>query len=182
MKNITHKILYLATTGDTEAINYIIESCSTLVFYCCYNKLRNRYDAEECSQEILNKIANNLSTLDISNINFKSWVYEVIKHNIKNYEKKKEYQNKNVSLNNEYVLDYKDYHHTPSETKLMLSEVEKYIGEFAYQIIILRIGYDYTFPEISEILNLPMERIKKTYYRSIKKVENYLKVNHEKKR
>ena len=60
------------------------------------------------------------------------------------------------------------------DKEVLLSEIEKEIGELSYHVLMLKKGYNYTFQQIAEELNIHPSKAKSLYYEAYKKARAYV--------
>lgn len=179
MKKITNKIITLAKNGDIEALEEIVDYYSQLSYYLSFKLLRNKFVAEDCAQDAMVKLLRNIKNYDSTKTDFSTFVYMIVESVALNYITVNNRYKKRVETNEEHVYDY--YHESDDEDyRYKLAEIEKLLGEFDYQILLLKLGYNYKFSEIAKLLDLSISKVKHSYYSSIKIVQVYVKGNYEK--
>lgn len=181
MKKISNRIISAAIEGDIEAIDKIIDYYSQLSYYFCFKILKNQFDAEDCSQRALSKLLRNLKKFDESKTDFNTFVYMIVENVALNYKTVDDRYKNKIEINEDYVYSYCDYNNDNLDLQWQLSTIEKLVGEVEYKILLLKIGHNFKFTEIAQMLNMSVSKVKHSYYNSLDKVHEYVKGNYEKK-
>lgn len=182
MNKISNKIIASAKKGDIEAIDVIIEQYSNLVYYLCSKYIKDPMETDDCAQEVLIRVIKVLETFDGNKSDFNTWMYKVTDNAVINYYNNLNRYRKKIENNEEVVYHYIDDRKYNDDSSLLLSDLEKVIGEENYKVLMLKIGFNYKFHEISEITGLSLSKTKRTYYEALKLVEDYKRGLYEKER
>lgn len=162
MKKKLHNIISNLKEGKNDYKElYII--CKDMIYKIAYSIVKNHEDSSDIQQNVMIKIME-LEKDQLPSHNEVSWLYTVVKNETLNYLKKKK-QNINIEELYEISLEenkFKDIEFVESYNKIFkkLSNCEK-------EIVSLKVFADFTFREISEILNMPIGTIQWKYYRAI---------------
>ncbi|NLD27061.1 MAG: RNA polymerase sigma factor [Acholeplasmataceae bacterium] len=153
--------------GDTSAFDIIYEETKKSVYLSIYSLIKDRSSIEDLMQDTYMKAINSLDYYQIGT-NFRAWISRIARNTTINYLKKK---------NREDVVD-------PQETtiiseledkgNLLLDQALRILSEPEKEIIVYRIVLNYTFKEISSILNIPLGTVFWNYQRAIKKIKREL--------
>lgn len=153
--------------GDTSAFDIIYEETKKSVYLSIYSLIKDRSSIEDLMQDTYMKAINSLDYYQIGT-NFQAWISRIARNTTINYLKKK---------NREDVVD-------PQETtiiseledkgNLLLDQALRILSEPEKEIIVYRIVLNYTFKEISSILNIPLGTVFWNYQRAIKKIKREL--------
>lgn len=174
MNSITNEIILKAQYGDHESLNKILKPLSQFAFYKAIKMLRNKEDAEDCVQSVLNNVAKNLHKYNFIDGSFINWCIVIIDNEITNKLRSNNRYDSIVSLNDEYTYNYSDDANMSSDRKLMLSEVEKILGEEEYKILFYKEGHLLTFGKIAEIMKCSEITVKRKYYAAMKKAKAFI--------
>lgn len=166
-----------AQSGEREAFELLLQKYEKPIYYSVLKALRNKYDADDCLQEILCTIVRNINTFDLRKAKFNTWVYTLTDNQIKNYLKKKKNSEETVQLNNEYVEDYGNVNAV--KDKEIFSIVEGMLNKEEYRILIMRFKYNMKFDEISKMLDVNISTLKRNYYDILERVKKYLNGGNE---
>lgn len=167
---VTDKMIISAQCGDYEALNYIISKYSKLAFYYSYNKLGNKFDAEDCAQECINKIVMNLHLYQIGPISFNTWAVSIIRNHIISYYRLNRNYIENEEKDEEFVFNYLE-DSKYSDKNLVLIEAERLLGKEVYEILLLKIGYGWTYDELSSHFNIPATSLRRICDDALKKLK-----------
>lgn len=167
-------IIKNAQNGNEEAIDYIIHKCTPIVNYMAKRSLRSQGDGEDCVQVTMERIIRKLPLYDPKKTAFTTWFYTVAQNAIMNYQAVYNKTNQvDVELNDAFVYEYTEIDTEKIVMDNKLSEIEMYLGPELYEILILRIGYEMTFYEISEVLNMPYHKAKREFKSAYKLAKEY---------
>lgn len=169
---VSQKLIKNAINGDVEAIDKLIDILSPLIYYVAAGKIHCKSEAEDCTQYILERLMRKLHLYDPKKTSFTTWFYAVIRNAYKNYYAR-HYVNETIEFNDEEVYNYTSQTREVNLRKDRLSSIEEYIGEELYEILMLRIGYEMTFYEISDILNIPYHKAKRDFNSAYKLAKQY---------
>lgn len=173
MNTITKDIIEKAQYGDHESLNKVLKPLSQFAYYKSIKILRNKDDAEECVQNVLNSTAQNLHKYNFKDGSFINWCIVLIDNEISNRLRTKDRLEAVVSFNDDYALSYPDQLNVSSELRIILSELEKIIGEEDYKILFYRIGHQYKFSQIAKMLGCSEITAKRRFYAALKHAKVY---------
>lgn len=182
MKKISKKIIKSAQNSNPEAIEYIIDYYSNLVYYISSKSFNDKLEIDDCTQEVLIRIIKVLPTFDSKKSEFSTWIYNVINSTVINYVNTYKRHKNKFEVNEGIVDSFIDKNSTSNDFNLILSDLERIIGKDYYQVLLLKIGYNYKFQEISEIIGLSLSKTKRLYYEALEKVEDYKRGSYEEKK
>lgn len=172
MNKITNKVIQRLKEKDEDAFHIIFYEYKPKIFYLAYKVTRNYDDAEDCVQEIFLKILKNIHCFDDSKSAFTTWVINVAKRYLYDYVKLRNVHMEKLVLNP--LIIYCKGVQNNYDKEVLLSEIEKVIGELSYQVLMLKKGYNYTFQQIAEELNIHPSKAKSLYYEAYKKARAYV--------
>ena len=127
--------------------------------------MKNKEDALDVIQETAYRSFKNLSSLKNTEY-FKTWLTKITINCAIDHIRKIQ---KVVQLNLEYI-EYTESYDEDIPLKLTLNELMDTLDEDEKSIVILKYYYEYTFKEISEILELPLGTGKSILYRALGKL------------
>lgn len=169
---ITNNIVKKAQQGDIEAIDKIINECTPLIYYLAARHFSGSTESQDCTQVVMERVISRLHLYDSSKTTFSTWFYIVIKRAIANY-KDQYFKHSQVELNDAEVLEYLDLDENEFH-KRRLSDVEDYVGDYFYNILMLRLGFELSFFEIAEELNIPYHKAKRDFHEAHKKAKEFV--------
>lgn len=125
---------------------------------------------DDLTQEVFMRIIDKINLFDDSKSSFKTWIFNVTKN----------YTINHITQNKEkYILDEEAINKTNKSTDLnyeMLKlDLKTYLTDLEYQVLFLRIEAKLKHSEISEVLNITIDKSKKTYQVAISKAKEILK-------
>ncbi len=169
--NITDDIVKKAQQGDEEAINKMIKVCSPLIYYLVARTLSGTTEAKDCTQVVMGRVMNKLHYYDCKKTTFTTWFYIVVQRSIRNY--KEQYEKyRAMEINDGDDQEFLDVDENAFHRR-RLSDIEEYIGEYYYNVLMLRIGFELTFYEIAEEYNIPYHKAKRDYHEAYKRARKY---------
>ena len=174
MKKITSKLIAEAQRGNLEALDQLLEGFSVYAYYYALAELNNKYDADDCVQQALINFVEYLHTYDDKPKFFYGWTHKIIENVTKNYKRTQIRYQARVQNDEDSTFIAEDINSISNETKLMLSDLEKHIGEDLYKILLYRIGYEYQYDDIAKILNLSLSTVKRKYKEALNAAQQYL--------
>lgn len=177
---INNKTIKAAQRGELEAIDCIIDNYSNLAYYHSLQMIQDQFGAEDCAQESVEKIIKHIDEYDFDSSSFNTWAYTIINNTTLNYIKKNKRYKKRVVSNEEEVYNCCDNSFEKNELRLILSDIQRIVTEEEYTILILKLGHNYKFSEISKILNISESKVKRKYYEAIEKTNKFIEGNYEK--
>lgn len=140
---------------NPKALDYVFNNYGNLIFKVAYSVLNNRQLSEECVNDVLLKIWNNIDSFDKGDDKFKSWLIVMTKYtaiDILRREKKHEnvlelesYEREDESL--EKLFEQKE------TKKQILSAINEFDKENR-EIFIRRFFLQYSIKEISKIIGI----------------------------
>lgn len=83
---------------DSEALKYVINEYSNLIFKVAYSLLNNRELSKECLNDVYMKIWNNSNRFNGEEAKFKNWICTITKYTAIDKLRKEEKHSKNVNL------------------------------------------------------------------------------------
>ncbi len=175
MKPTDKYIIELIEKGNEEGFTILFERYSSKVFYLCIKYLKNVDDANDCVQEVFMKTFEHLYEFNSNKSSFSTWIYTITINQIKDRMKANARRNRIYTVDEDAVFHCPSTQAESSEEAIILSEIEKIIGEQAYYIIFLRKVMKLSFGEIGKELNMSTSKVKHIFYNSYKIATCYLK-------
>ncbi|MBN1299451.1 MAG: sigma-70 family RNA polymerase sigma factor [Actinobacteria bacterium] len=181
-------IVERAKKGDKAAFEELVRSYSKYVYTNAFFMLRDSHDAEDVSQEVFVKVY--LSIKNFRGISsFKTWLRKLtINTCIDKLRIKSKTQDKKIELDSfedSYEIIFPNLSHNLEKnflTREMLKEVLAIIVKMdeSYRVpLILRDLQDYSYREISHLINKPIGTVKTNIHRARKIIKEKLKYEKE---
>lgn len=167
---VSKEIVERAQAGDVEAIDIIINEAIPIIHFMAKKLYYGSWERKDCVQYVIERVIGKLHLYDPKKTKFTTWFYKLVKNAIFNY--KRDYtQSSAIELDDEAVYTY---YSEDSEKKIIderLSYVEELVGKEAYEILLLKIGYNQSFNEIGKLLDLPEHKVKRIFNKAYKTIK-----------
>lgn len=148
----------------------IYNTYGRLVYFTIMQYVKNNMDVEDITQEVFISFFNNLSKADIKNIKY--YLVVSAKNKAINFLKRK---NIDIVFDENIILEKIDDSSNNFDYNKIIKNMKEYITEYEIDIIIKHIVYDYSFKELAEMYDKPINTIISTYHRAIKKYKKGVK-------
>jgi len=173
--------------GDINSFEELIKEYKKIAYNIALKMLKNKEDAEDVSQEALIKVYKSINRFNMDS-SFKTWLYRIVAntcldHLRKNKENPISIDQPIRSGHDEFYMDIGDNRPTPQEvletklTQKMVMEAVNELEEDFKTIIILRDINDFSYEEISEILECNIGTVKSRISRGRQKLKEILEKN-----
>ncbi|WP_195430553.1 RNA polymerase sigma factor [Clostridium sp. D46t1_190503_E9] len=157
-----------AINGDKEALLKLIMNEKDNYYKLAYVYMKNEHDALDILQEmiiVLYKEIPKLKKLD----SFYSWSKTILVNLCKReLSKRKKYEEVNL----ENMIDENAFNE--SENKIYLKSLIENLNDNQKEVIRLRYYLDYTYEEISEIMEIPLGTVKSRINKGINKIRKII--------
>lgn len=147
--------------GDVEAYREIVKNHEGRIFYLGLKFFHNSEDAEDFAQDVFLRAYQRLTTFS-GTVPFSAWLYRLAYNLAVN-----KYRVPKRDIQDDVVINSAESTHLPPEERLIKEEmkmaVEQCLEELPdiYNIVIKMHYYDgLTYPEISEITDIPVNTLK----------------------
>jgi len=163
-KNIDDKTIKKAAAelrnGSAQAFHLLYQKYNQHVYRFCYRMLNDKALAEDAFQETFIRVYEKRSSF--KGTNFKAWLFTIARNTCLNYLRVKKVT---VEFDEEYITPVNDKHRDTA----MKDYIEKVIAELPVDLreaVLLRDYEDYTYREISEILDIDLSLVKVRIHRA----------------
>lgn len=163
--------------GSKEASEMLIERYYDALYCFLYRQLGNKEDSLDVTQEVFISVLNSIQTYDVKKASFKTWLFQIGTYKVIDRRRKKQV----------VYEELEDYHEGQTDDLLaqfveheLLESVNDYVMKFhpdIQKVFRLKIYGDFTFKEISSLLNQSEEKVKAQYYRLVKKIRKEFQEN-----
>lgn len=152
--------------GDETAFDIIYEETKKSVYLSIYNIIRDQSLIEDLMQETYMKAINYLEHYRIGT-NFNAWISRIARNTALNLLKKR---------NREDVVDPTEgiFLNQGFTENRMLDFALDLLTDLEREIVVYRIVLNYTFKQISKILNIPLGTVFWNYQKAISKIKKEL--------
>lgn len=161
---------------NPKALDYVFSEYGNLIFKVAYSVLNNRQLSEECVNDVLLKIWNNINSFNRDEGKFKSWIIIMTKYTaIDRLRKEKKHDNV-IELSNydkedngiEECLEKKELREE------LLKEINKF-DESNKEIFLRRFFLDYSVKDISKVIGISENAVSTRIKRGREKLITKLK-------
>lgn len=171
------EILNYIKSDNHKGMEYIIDSYSGLVYKIVSSVILpvgNEQDVEECVSDAFLIFYNNIHKIDLEKASLKGFLAMIAKRNaISHYRILKRNVYNEETLENETEIPQSEPF-VDADTKQMLFEMVKALGEPDTTIIVSRYVLGETAKEISEKVGLSAEAVQKRLERSLRKLREMM--------
>ena len=154
-----------ARKGDEKAFLTLFQHYEEDIYRIAYVYVKNKNDALDIVQETAYKAISQIQTLKNPEY-FKTWLIRITINCAINLVKK---EKKIVPFKSEYT-EYNISNANDCALRLTLRDLIERLNENEKSVVVLKYFYNYTFSEISKIVDLPMGTVKSLLYRSLEKL------------
>lgn len=175
------KLIDNAINGDINSFEKLIKKHQKFAYNVALKYLKDPVDAEDATQESLIKAFRYLKSFN-KNSKFSTWLYRIVINTCKDELRKHKKDQDSYSLDNEdnYINAIEDESYEPlknAENKELGKNLHKAIEklELTYKdVIILCDMKDYSYQEISDILEIPIGTVRSRISRGRKKLRKII--------
>jgi len=175
------KLIRLSQEGDEEAFSLLVNKYQRKVFCLAYGFTHNRETADDLAQEAFIKAYFGLSRFKFKST-FGTWLYRITLNTIKDHLRKKERMNK-VSIQDIHErFSFHEEEEKEREMKKRQEERRRIVHQFIHTlpekyrtILTLRDIQDFSYQEISKILQISPGTVDSRLHRARKMLRDKLK-------
>ncbi len=162
-KEELHIIFKNIKDNNTQELNNLFNKYRKLIYGIAFSILKNKIDSEEIVQIVFMKIIT-LEKSKLPTTSEASWLYTLTKNETLNYIRKKKQE---VSIETLYYIsdDNDELSKIVDEDKY--NRIISKLNEKEKEIVSLKIISNFSFKQISQILNIPMGTVQWRYYKAI---------------
>ena len=172
--NIVHKLKSNDQTICLAGLEELYNQYYKLVYFCIVGIVNNPQDTEELVNDVFLRIWNNRLNLQ-EDKNIKYYLTTIAKNISIDFLRKRKL---NVEYNDDYIMSYVNPTNSDNPTfNELIDMLSDYLTDEEINIIIYHFLYNETFENIAKKLNKNPNTIRTTYFRSLKKVKKWKKMN-----
>lgn len=168
------ELIRAAQAGDRDALITLLRDIEAHVYRTAFYMVGNEHDAMDAAQEALIRIYTKINSYEEKAL-FKTWVQRIVTNIcIDKFRRKKP----TVSIEEHNMNFSTDFN---IEDKLILTDVAKDIREAIDRlpehhrsVVVLRYLQDFSYNEIAESLDLPLNTVKSYLYRARQQLQSLL--------
>lgn len=155
---------------DKKGIEELYSKYHKMVYGIAFSILKNKEDAEDIMQVVFAKIQE-LDKIKLPDDKEMTWLYTITKNETLNYLKKKKEE---LSLDTIYEIENKNNEIDRKIDYIEFNRLIRKLNQKEQEIVSLKILSDFSFQEISELLNEPVGTVKWRYYKSLRSIKAML--------
>jgi len=172
-----------ARNGDSKAFARLVNRYLSIVFNTLYRMTQNHELSEEMTQEAFVKAYHHLDSFDLERGNFKPWILRIATNAAISELRK---QAKVVSLNaleetgswgeseHQVASDIESVLERQLSTEEVLQALQKLDVKYR-QALILRYQNEFSYEEVAEAMNVPLNTVRTWIKRGLEKLKNEVK-------
>lgn len=162
--------------SDKTAANELISKYYKEIYTYTYKQTLDKELSMDLTQEIFISVLKSINNYDDKKATFRTWIYKIATNKLVDYYRSKSYKYNNIVVPiEENIIQDKDDFIKNLENKEDVKQVLDLVNSMKtdlQEIFRLKIFSDYTFIQISTILNIPESTVKTKYYSIIKKLKS----------
>lgn len=155
---------------DKKGIEELYSKYHKMVYGIAFSILKNKEDAEDIMQIVFAKIQE-IDKTKLPEDKEMTWLYTLTKNETLNYLKKKKGE---LSLDTIYEIENKNNEIDEKIDYIEFNRLIRKLNKKEQEIISLKILANFSFQEISELLNEPVGTVKWRYYKSLRSIKAML--------
>ena len=168
MNKVTNKVLKALRNREEYAFDIVVEEYKDLLYAVIYKFLFSKEDTEDVLIDVFQKLWDKADIVKADKDQFRSWIITMAYNETRNFLRKKKMEDKLFYSNVEAVLEaYSDANSILSS--ICLADMQRFMTEEEYKILIYKDIKKMNFSEISKIMNISDKTVK-TYYVHAKKI------------
>ena len=167
MSNINKKELHDIFQGiynkNEEKFNLFYEKYNKLVYSIAFSILKNKENSEDVVQNVYTKIWN-MDKNKLPKECEASWIYSLTKNETLNYIRSKKQE---INIEEIYYLSVEDDEISKIIEKDKFNKIISKLNKQEQEIVSLKILAQFTFKEISQMLDMPIATVQWKYYKAL---------------
>ncbi|WP_350446032.1 RNA polymerase sigma factor [Anaeromonas gelatinilytica] len=143
------------------------------VYAYVYKQTMNKGLSMDLTHEIFISILKSIDNYDEKKASFRTWLYRISTHRLVDYYRSENYKYNRGKVPIDDVVIY-----AKEDFEVAVENIIRIVNNLNFssqQIFRLKIFADYTFFEISKVLEIPESTVKTRYYSMIRKIREYFK-------
>jgi len=158
---IDRNIIVAVKKGELKAFDFIVTFYQKAIYSHLYRLVNNPDDALDLVQDTFIKIYKNRDSIDLDK-NFKAWLYKIATNTAYDWLKKKRPKTEELTYESEFetIEQAQSYYNIEQLEILDLTEAIKTLKPDSESVLRLYYQQGFSYLEISEILEIPINTIK----------------------
>lgn len=173
------KLIKQIRKGNRSAANDLISKYYKEIYTYVYKQTIDKELSMDLTQDIFISMLKSIDNFDDKKASFRTWLYKITTYRIVDYYRSRYYKYTKISIRIEDIEIYDDNDIiTAIEYKQDAEEIIAIVSTFdsiCQQIVRLKLFGEYTFKEISNILQISESTVKTKYYSTINKIRSLCK-------
>lgn len=161
--------------SDKAAANELISTYYKEVYAYVYKQTIDKELSMDLTQEIFISILKSIYRYDEKKASFRTWLYRIATYRLVDYYRSKNYKYTSivVPIDDFNIYDSEDMEITVENREDVgkIIDIVNRLDSLSQQIFRLKLFADYTFSQISNVLEIPESTAKTRYYSMIKKIK-----------
>jgi len=178
-KQILKWVKKIKQTSDNKAADKLISHYLDEIFGYVFNRIGNREDAKDVTQEIFIGVLQSIEKYDESKSGFRTWLYIIAGRRVVDYYRSKEKKEARVTQMAEVVIKGRDKSsQSKAEMTLDLIEINDFIDNLEKErreIFKMKIFDQLSFSEIASFKEMPESTVKTSFYATQKLIREQFK-------
>lgn len=165
--------------GDKVSANKLITQYYKDIYTYIYKQTINKEISMDLTQEVFISMLKTIDKFDYKKASFRTWIYKIATYRLVDYYRSKYYKYNKVCVSIENIeiqdendiiekIQYKD------DAKNIINILNT-LEDISQKIFRLKLFGEYTFVEISNMLEMPQSTVKTRYYSTLTKIKNLCK-------
>lgn len=154
----------MAANGDRQAYEELYRQTYYVVYYTCLNLIKSEQDAQDVTQDVFVTVLNQIGSLQ-DKTKFLPWLHRIAVNKCKDFLKKarptmvdSESLADTLAEENEFFLP-EEYVASREKRQIVLYIMKTSLSELEYQTVFLYYFNGLSVPEISEVMECPVETV-----------------------
>ena len=163
------ELLRKAQRGDEKAFLEIFSMYENQMYRIAFLHVKNEADALDVMQEVAYRTFKNIKSVKNAEY-FKTWLTRITMNCAVDHIRK---NSKVVQIGTEYLENVEEISESYEKEVLANATLEELMTALDAEeknVILLKYYYEYSFPEMSEILKRPLGTVKSVLYRALRKL------------
>ncbi len=170
------EIVNKCLSGDGDSFEKLVTKYKKKIYNIAYRYTGNSEDALDVTQEVFIKAYNSLKQYD-PKYKFSSWILKITTNYCLDLKKKKKLTTVELNIdldNNETSTSAEDIYIHKENKELIANSINSLPDEYKILIILFH-NQNHSYQEISEMLQLPLTKVKNRLYRARNMLKDALK-------